>query len=321
MQSQWKLLAAIASIAIIVFTIIVMINQTAQAVQLANTINPGFGRIVLFSLLAFYASAFLTPVVIFLRMPKALTPPEEESSPEFQVYLKKLGARLERNPNLKGQCGRIANREEIQAAFKILDTQSTAIIKQKASTVFLSTAISQNGRLDAITVLVAQTRMVWQIAHLYNQRPTLHEMTHLYANVGAAVLLAGEIQDIDVSQHIEPTIRTVIGTSLVAYVPGASALSSVVIHSILEGTSNAYLTLRVGIICQRYCSSLKEGNRTLIARSASAAAAVMLGSIVTSSGTAIAQAIASVAKKASVSAVESAAGRVREVGAKLNPFA
>ena len=76
MQSQWKLLGAAVSIAMIVFTIIVMINQTAKAVQLATTINPGFGPIVLFSMLTFYATAFITPVVIFLRMPKRLLHPK-----------------------------------------------------------------------------------------------------------------------------------------------------------------------------------------------------------------------------------------------------
>ncbi len=320
MKSQLKQLMIIASIFLIVFTGIVIVNQTAQAVSLATTINPLLGRAVLCFLLVFYAVALIVPFLIFLRLPKPLTPPEDESSKDFQTYIARFGARLQKNSNLAGRIGRLTTLDEIHVALKLLDDQSSAIIKSRATTVFLSTAISQNGRLDAITVLMTQTRMVWQIAHLYNQRPTLRDMIHLYSNVGTAVLLASEIQNIDISEQLEPTIRTIFGTALLTVVPGASALSSMVIHSILEGTSNAYLTLRVGVICQRYCNSVSSSNQIKLVKSASVAAAGMLGAIVTSSGAAIVQSITSVAKKAGTSAVESAAIRVREVGSKLNPF-
>ena len=320
MKSQLRVLIATICVLTIVTVLIFVCNQTAQVVQLANTLSPALGRALLVCLLGFYTAALLVPLVLFLRLPKALTQPESESGPAFQDYLKRVAARLERNPNLKGQCGKLANAEDVREALKTLDAQSNQMIQQRAAKVFLATAISQNGRLDAITVLIAQSSLVWQIAHYYNQRPTLRDMTHLYANVGAAVLLASELQDIDISEQLEPVVRTLVGASLLSYLPGAGALSAVLIHSVLEGASNAYLTLRVGVICQRYCGSLTAPQRTTAARSASAAAAVMLGAIVINSGTVIAQAIGALAKKTGVSAIGSAAERVKGVGAKLNPF-
>ena len=72
----------------------------------------------------------------------------------------------------------------------LLEKESNQIIQRNASAVFLTTAISQNGRLDSLTVLATQIRMVWQIAHLYNQRPSLREMSWLYGNVAVTTLLA-----------------------------------------------------------------------------------------------------------------------------------
>ena len=308
------------SFVILVFVVMFVFTQTAQAVMLANSISQQFGKVVFYALLTFYAVVVAVPTFLFVRLPKLLYVPEDESSPEFQKYLEKLGRRLERNSNLKGRTAQLRTREEIQVAMKLLDDQCSGIIRAKASAVFLTTAISQNGRLDAFSVLAAQTRMVWEIAHLYNQRPTLREMSQLYANVGAAVFLASELQNIDISEQIEPTIRAVIGTTLLASIPGVTALSSLVVQSLLTGTSNAYLTLRVGIVCQRYCGSISRSNRKWIIGSASASAAGMLGSIVTSSGAKLVQSVVAIAKNVGVSAVESAAGRVREVGSKLNPF-
>ena len=166
MKSQLKAMAAMVSFVILVFVVMFVFTQTAQAVMLANSISQQFGKVVFYALLTFYAVVVAVPTFLFVRLPKLLYVPEDESSPEFQKYLEKLGRRLERNSNLKGRTAQLRTREEIQAAMKLLDDQCSGIIRAKASAVFLTTAISQNGRLDAFSVLAAQTCMVWEIAHL-----------------------------------------------------------------------------------------------------------------------------------------------------------
>ena len=80
----------------------------------------------------------------------------------------------------------------------VLDARAEDIIKDTASQVFISTAVSQNGNLDAILVLSAQSRMVWQVAHVYYQRPALREMAQLYANVIPTAFFASKLDDIDI---------------------------------------------------------------------------------------------------------------------------
>jgi len=317
---QLARLALFASVFVLLCSVVFVVNQTAQVVALANTVSPVFGQVVLYGLLMIYALVVLVPIVMFARLPRAIRPPADDQSPEFQTYLKRLGARLATNPHLVGRDLQLNDRAGIEAALNVLDEQASQIIKATASTVFVSTAISQNGRLDALMVLIAQSRMVWQLAHLYYQRPSLRELIQLYANIGATAFLVSEIEDLDISEQVEPVMASALGGSLASAAPGMSMVATLVTQSILEGTANAFLTLRVGVIGQRYCASLTTFDRRAVRRYASVAAASMLGAIVSSSAMVVSKAILAAAKKAGVGTVESVTGRIRTLGGRLNPF-
>jgi hypothetical protein len=80
---------------VIVTTGLFVMNQTAQAVSLANALHPLAGHLTLIALLLFYAAVIAVPVGIWMRIPKALTPPEDgEASPEFPKYVEAIPARL-----------------------------------------------------------------------------------------------------------------------------------------------------------------------------------------------------------------------------------
>ena len=143
----------------------------------------------------------------------------------------------------------------------------------------MSTAISQNGNLDALLVLSAQSKMVWQVAHVYYQRPTLREITQLYANVVSTAFVASELEDSDILEQVGPIVASASG-SIVRAIPGFGAMVSTVTNSILNGTANAFLTLRVGMITRKYCNTLVARDKSLIRKSATINAAALLGSIV-----------------------------------------
>jgi hypothetical protein len=310
----------LGSLFLLLCSILFVVNQTAQVVSLANTVSPVFGRIVLICLLAVFGSIIVVPLTMIARMPTTTHPPEDAQSADYQLYLRQFGARLEKNPHLSGTAVQVRDRAEIEAALKILDTHVDGIIKKTASTIFVSTAISQNGRLDALMVLTAQTRMIWQIARVYSQRPSVREMIRLYSNVGATLFVASEIEDLDLAQQVEPVITTVMSGSVASLVPGIKSISSIVTQSILEGTANAFLTLRVGVVCRTYCASLVAFDRKMTRRYASVTAAGMLGSIVGASAARVAKAILEAARKAGVSTIESTAAGIRGAGVRLNPF-
>jgi hypothetical protein len=277
MNRTFKKIALFASILILLFFSVFVINQTSQVIQLAEKVSPSFGNFVFWALLLVYAVLILIPVFLFLRLPRSLMPPKSENSPEFDAYFTLLKKRLASNPQLKGL--ELSDRQQVDKALAILAEKSDKIIQQTASTVFISTAISQSGRLDAFLVLSAQSRMVWRIARLYYQRPTLRDLIQLYANVAGTAFLASELEDVDISEQVEPILSSTLG-ALVVTIPGVQLAASILVNSVLTGAANAFLTLRVGIIVRRYCGSLVISEKRALRRAASAEAAKLLGSIV-----------------------------------------
>lgn len=272
-----KKIVLFASLLIILFFILFVINQTAQVVNLAEKVTPSLGNFVLGGLLIIYAVLILIPVYLFLSLPRSLTPPKTEDTPEWGPYLAALKKRLASNSHLKGM--ELSNRQQVDEALSILGKKSDEIIQQTAATVFISTAISQSGRLDAFLVLSAQSRMIWRIARLYYQRPTLRDLIQLYANVAGTAFLASEFEDVDISDQVEPILSSTLG-ALAVTIPGVQLAASILVNSVLTGTANAFLTLRVGIIARRYCGSLILAEKRVLRRAASAEAATLLGSIV-----------------------------------------
>lgn len=270
-------IALFASIFLIVAFVVFLVNQTTEVVTLAERVHPVLGRGVLWGLVGIYAVCIVVPAVMLFRLPRALTPPEREGTPEFDAYLERLGRRLERNPRLAGRPTR--SREEIEAALETLDVEADETIRRTGSQIFMMTAISQNGSLDALLVLGYQVRMVWRVARIYYQRPTLRELVHLYANVAATAFVAGELDDVDISEHLQPVVAGALGAAPGA-IPGLAGASSLLVNSAFDGATNAFLTLRVGVIARRYCDALVKPDRRLVRRSALAAATGILGSIV-----------------------------------------
>lgn len=261
----------LSGLVLVVFVIFV-INQTAQVVSLARGVHPAFGTAVLVGLLALYAALLATPLVMWFRLPPPIEPPDVTDGPEFDEHLDLMRKRLRGVPA-------DADRAAIESAIAELDAQATEAIRQSAAQVFLSTAISQSGRLDTFVVLSANVRLVWRVANIYYQRPTVRDMWHLYANVAATAFLAGELDDVDVSEQVQPIITSVLG-SVGTAIPGLQVATSLVVNSILGGSTNAFLTLRVGAVAQQYCAPLLVADRRRIRRSATAKAAGLLGGIV-----------------------------------------
>jgi Domain of unknown function (DUF697) len=310
MNQTFRKVALLVGGFILFFFIIFVINQTAQVVDLASRVTPLAGTVVLWLLLGLYAAVLVTTAVMFLRLPKALIPPESEEEPAFSSYLKLLRERLSSNPHLVGVD--LSGREQIEQGLAVLSGCCDEIIRKNAATVFVSTAISQSGRLDAFFVLTAQWRMIWQIAKVYYQRPTLRDLGYLYSNVAATVFMASELDDIDMSEQVQPVVSSTLSAVSLS-IPGMQALASILVDSVLTGAANAFLTLRVGIIAKRYCGSLVLAERRSIRRSATVEAAKLLGSIVREGTGRVSRALWEVSKDKAGGAVSGIAGYARGV--------
>jgi hypothetical protein len=268
--------ALLLSVFLVAAFAVFLINQTVQIVGLADRVHPVLGTGVLWALLLLYAGCALVPCVMLLRLPRPLTPPASEAAPGFEAHLDALRLRLRGNSLLAGRP--LSSRQEIEAALRVLDARADEVVRSAGARVFVATAVSQNGSLDGAMVLLAQTRMLWQIARVYYQRPTLRDLAFLYANVASTAFLAAQLDDVDVAEQIQPLLSGVLGSAAGA-VPGFHAASSLFVNSVMTGTANAFLTLRVGIVAMRYCGALTLPEPRTVRRLAVSQAAQMLGSI------------------------------------------
>ncbi|WP_422486454.1 DUF697 domain-containing protein [Gudongella sp. DL1XJH-153] len=290
MENNQDFLKGIAKIGVkigvglLILLLVIIFNQTVQIVNFMSSINPMLGNITLVLLIVLFASLLLMPLLGFLRYNKGMELPEDEESEEFKEYLQRTRKSLTRNKYLKQENfefdGEKDLKEEILRAYGILDEKARTSIKEKSTGVFLTTAISQNGVLDGFFVLGALTKMVWELATLYETRPSLNRMLVLYGNVAATVLMARGVEDLDLlDEQIEPLVASILGGGMATLVPGAVTVTTIVVNSITEGSVNALLTLRVGCITQRYLSTLTKPDRKSLRRSATIEALSMLGSV------------------------------------------
>lgn len=310
MRKNLKTVLLSGSILVSLLFILFAINQTVQVVDLASRVNPAFGMVVLWALLCIYAVVLIIPLVLFLRLPAPLTPPKTEDSSDFPHYLDALRKRLSTNRHLVGRS--LTGRQEIEEALLYLNTEADKLISAAASKVFITTGISQSGRLDALLVLSAVSQMLWQIAHLFYQRPTAREVAYLYANVGATVFLASELQDVEVHEHLEPLLAATFG-SAISTIPGTGLL----VNSMLTAGGNAFLTLRVGAIAKRYCGSLCIGDRRALRRAATTEAVRMFGTIVSKCSAIIARAAWDVSKRKVGKTVSETGSRLKKTASDL----
>lgn len=280
MRNAFQRILLLIGVAFAVTVTVVLINQLVQLARVGFAVSDWLGWAIAVGLGSLYVAAIGYPVLAFLRLPNRLKPPSAEDEAAVADYKAQLGRRLKRHYLLRDQNLDTTTDAGREAAMRILDEHATREIKDKAGAVFISTAISQNGRLDALLVLIGLSRLVWRVAHIYQERPNWREILSLYNNVVVTALLASQIEDLNVDQQIEPIVRSALGSGLAGMVPGATPITTILLSSVLEGTANAFLTLRVGLVTKNYCASTIHQPKRAISRLALVQATNLLGGIV-----------------------------------------
>jgi hypothetical protein len=196
---------------------------------------------------------------------------------------KKVAKRLLEDPNLsEDNQTRLndalkSNPEDLKLALNHVFThhvkkEMNSVIKKHAKTVMLSTAISQNGRLDFFTVIVVNLKMIKELVVMCGFRPSFKNLSKLTVNVFSTALIAEGLENMDITELMPTSTVNTLGE--VPFIkPGLS--------SVTQGISNALLTLRIGIVTRKFLfSDAKEITKEEIRRTALIEAAGMIPSVV-----------------------------------------
>ncbi|PYL39046.1 MAG: hypothetical protein DMF36_06375 [Verrucomicrobia bacterium] len=165
----------ILAVMITVCLVSLIVAGATSLISLADRIHPVAGTVVFWAVCLTAGFFALYCAIAYARLPAALVPPEEDSGPKHDVYLQALRVRLAANPRTRDLP--VVTKEEIERAVATLSAQADLVVRRTASTVFLSTALMQNGRLDGLIVLFTQIQMIGRIARIYVQRPSPRELT------------------------------------------------------------------------------------------------------------------------------------------------
>jgi hypothetical protein len=254
-----------------------IVAGATSLISLADRIHPVAGTIVFWGLCLAAGFIALYCAIAYAQLPPALVPPKESSGPKHEAYLQALRSRLSNNPRT---CELpLETDADVEAAIAQLSKEADVVVRRTASTVFLSTALMQNGRLDGLIVLFTQIQMVGRIARIYVQRPSPRELLRLYANVGATAFVASGLESLDLGEMVAPLATSMV-PALKGGIPGLSGISSLLVKCVSTGAANAFLTLRVGEVARRYCDLTSRCSPELIRKSATTAAVQHLGRIV-----------------------------------------
>lgn len=213
----------------------------------------------------------INPVRIILFSPtfSIVTVLEEANSKDFRVY-QKVANNMLKNELIKDKekeeiKKNLYNKKELVPVMnKVFDTtikkEINKIIFKNAKTVMISTAISQNGRLDMITVVSVNLKMIKEIVVKCGFRPSYAKLGKLSANVFMTSLIAESLEGLDVNDLFPQSTA-----NFLAELP----LVKPIMNSFVQGISNALLTMRIGFVTRKYLfSDAKSASKEEIRRGA-----------------------------------------------------
>lgn len=117
------------------------------------------------------------------------------------------------------------------------------VIFRHAKTVIITTAISQNGRLDFFATLTVNIRMIKEIVVTCGFRPNYKNLSKLTLRVMSTALIAEGLENIEFSELLPASTQGFFRS-----IPFAR----IVTDSIAQGIGNGILTLRIGIVTRKY---------------------------------------------------------------------
>lgn len=150
--------------------------------------------------------------------------------------------------------------------------QVNRIIVRNAKTVLLSTAISQNSKLDMYSVISVNLKMIKEIVVACGFRPNFKNLSKLTINVASTALIAEGLESLKM-EDILPT-QTI---NTLSNVP----LLKPVLSSLVQGVANALLTIRIGLVTRGYLfSDSKNTSKSSIRAEAFKDALILLPTVI-----------------------------------------
>lgn len=129
-----------------------------------------------------------------------------------------------------------------------LKPEMKRIRKRYVTKVFYSTAIAQNGFLDAILIISSSVNMVKELFILYHGRVSNRDLFRIAKMVYWSMIIGG-------SEGVEYAVDEIISKLFSESIKGI-AFASRILGSIADGLVNSALLTRLSLITENYCTKI-----------------------------------------------------------------
>lgn len=127
--------------------------------------------------------------------------------------------------------------------------QLNKLIISRAKTVMISTAISQNAKVDMFTVYAVNLNLIKCLVEKCGFRPSYRNLSKLSLKVLSTALIADGLQSLSVDDLLPNSAMKTLDN-----IPFIKP----VLSSVTQGIANALLTIRIGVVTRKYL--FKDGN-------------------------------------------------------------
>lgn len=243
----------IASGVILLFLLILISSVINVGERLRNiSIYLEYGFYVLAIVLVYVL--IINPVRIILVSPafSIETVMDKPSKKRYQTYKKVANNLIARDDISQKEKDKLketmGNAEALQSTLNeiynsTMKKMMNKVIMKNAKTVLISTAISQNGRLDLFTVLVVNIKMIKELVVMCGFRPSYKNLAKLTVNVFTTALIAEGLENVNINDLIPTSTANMLGE-----IP----LIKPVMSSVSQGITNGLLTIRIGIVTRKF---------------------------------------------------------------------
>ncbi len=190
------------------------------------------------------------PVYRIIKIPRAPGPLKSEEHLDRELV--KRFELLEKNPYLQSIGYDVASVprtiEGYEQVMRILKKESTKIRNAYVNRLFYSSAISQNGFIDAILILSSSVNLVKDTFVLYNGRVSNRDLLVIGRQVYYSMAIGGS----ETVEYATGEIFSKLSTEGMRSVP----FFDKILGSLADGFVNAAMLTRVALITDNYCSKL-----------------------------------------------------------------
>ena len=230
------------------FSIAISIIIVREFISLYNDLRSideywGYAFLIFVSLVLIYF--VIIPLIKTLSIPRSFSPTKNLDEIEA-IYLKRL-KRFQKNKHLieyDFNCSK-TNEDKYKDSILILQARVMALRQRYISKVFYSTAVSQNGFLDAIIILSASINLVKEIFITYNGRVSNKDLFGIGRKIYTAMAIGG-------SEGVEYASDEIFA-SLASDGMKSIPFIDKIMGSIGDGFVNAMLVTRISFITEYYC--------------------------------------------------------------------